>query len=112
MLSGVYRGKLAQLGELPPQRGKHSAQNALPFRLSLFRKCHREIAHPHLAQAEVQQIDDLGETDGESARKGARQSTQNFDERPGRRVFEFPPHQVWGQPPSASLPERSRRVER
>jgi hypothetical protein len=40
----------------------------------------------------VQQVDHLGDANGESAREGTRHRTQDLDERPGGRVFEFPAH--------------------
>ena len=46
--------KLAQLCQLPSQRCKNSAQNALSLRLAFFWKYHGEIAHPYLAQTKVQ----------------------------------------------------------
>ena len=91
ILRRVFR-ELAQFGELPAQRRKNSPQNALALGHAFLGKHHCEIAHPHLPQAEVQQINKLGDADGESPRKGARHQTQDLDERPGCRVFEFPPH--------------------
>jgi hypothetical protein len=45
-----------------------------------------------LPQTEVQQINNLANSNGESTRERARQQTEDLDERPGRREFEFPPH--------------------
>src|SRR5579871_54505 len=85
-------GKLTDLRQLAPQRGKDSAQNVLALSFRFFRKGKFEITHAHTPQADMQQIERLGKRNGKEARKSSRQNTQNFDERPGRRVFQFSPH--------------------
>src|ERR1700739_1921029 len=91
VLPRVFR-KVADLGQLAAQRGKLGAENASSLRLRFFRKCQREIANAHLAQARVQKVTQPRQPTPGGSRQPARQNTEDFDERPGCRVLKSLPH--------------------
>ncbi len=91
IIQGVS-GKLANLGQLTSQRGKFSAQNLDMFAASSFPAGPSPGFSCQHGAGELQQIDQSGQRDGSRARQGTRQKTQNFDERPRKRVLESLTH--------------------
>ncbi|MGC2329009.1 MAG: hypothetical protein WA604_20015 [Candidatus Sulfotelmatobacter sp.] len=91
VLQGVAR-ELADFGELASQGSEFSAQDAGALGFAFLGKSHGEIAHADFAQAGVKKINHLGEGDGYGPGQGARQDSEDFDERPGCRVLKSLPH--------------------
>src|SRR5580692_9371307 len=85
-------GKLADFGELASQRSEFSTQDAGALGIAFLGKSHGQIAHADFSQAGVKEIDHLSKGDGCGPGQGARQDSEDFDERPGCRVLKSLPH--------------------
>jgi hypothetical protein len=83
---------LADFRQLPSQRSELSPQDTRPLCCALLWKCQREIAHAHLPQTDVQQINYPADTNSKCASEGKRQDTENFDKRPSQGVLKSLPH--------------------